>query len=113
LLDFVDPPPTPPEAPEVTKARAEARHWTNGNPTVRRKVEKKLADRGDDASYILFTAIENSHSQIDAIDKRIAAHEMRRMAALKEIELWNGILARRLELASSEVIEGEFTEAAE
>jgi hypothetical protein len=95
------------------QARDEARQWASGDPEVRRKVDKILADRGEGAPYILHRALQNSHSEIDAIDKRIATYEQRRMAILRAAELYSENLARRLEAASSEIIDGEFTEAAE
>ena len=50
---------------------------------------------------------------IDVIDKRIASYEYRRNTALREMYLRSEKMARLLEKASSEVIDGEFTEAAE
>lgn len=83
------------------------------DPNARKKIEVELAEEGHDSSDILVVALEESANQIDAIDRRIASYELRRMSALKMIEHYNEILARRLETASSDVIEGEFTEAAE
>ena len=123
---FLTPPP-PPSKPRADgsfnffrtdpgpdpQAREEARQWAIGDPEARLKIVKKLADGGDDASSILFSALQRSHSQIDAIDKRIATYELRRMAALRAIEQYDEKLARRLKAASSEAIEAEFTEVAE
>jgi hypothetical protein len=50
---------------------------------------------------------------IDVIDKRIASYEYRRNTALREMYLRSEKMARLLEKASSDVIDGEFTEAAE
>jgi hypothetical protein len=75
----IDPGPDP-------QAREEARQWASGDPEARLKIVKKLADGGDDASSILFRALQRSHSEMDAIDKRIATYELRRMAALRAIE---------------------------
>jgi hypothetical protein len=102
-----------PPDPEVVQATKEARQWASGDPKIRRKVEKKLADSGDDPSSILSRGLENSQSAIDEIDKRIATYELRRMATLRAIEHYDNKLARRLDAASSKVIDGEFTEAAE
>jgi hypothetical protein len=102
----IDPGPDP-------QAREEARQWASGDAEAHLKIAKKLADGGDDASYILNRALQRSHPSIDAIDKRIATYELRRMAALRALEQYDEKLARRLEAASSEVIEGEFTEVSE
>ena len=50
---------------------------------------------------------------IDVIDKRIASYEYRRNTALREMYLRSEKMARLLEKASSDVIDAEFTEAAE
>ena len=52
-------------------------------------------------------------AQIDAIDRRIAAYERRRNAALKEAGYWNEGLRRKLEQATTAIIEGEYTDVAE
>ena len=120
-------PPPPPSKPRADgsfnffrndpgpdpQAREEARQWARGDPEARQKIDQKLADGGDDASSILFRALQRSHSQIDAIDKRIATYELRRMAALRAIEQYDEKLGRRLKAASSEVVEAEFTEVTE
>jgi hypothetical protein len=50
---------------------------------------------------------------IDVIDKRIASYEYRRNTALREMYLRSEKMAQLLEKASSDVIDGEFAEAAE
>ena len=50
--------------------------------------------------------------QIEAIDRRVAAYELRRMAAMRAIDQYSETSARRL-AASTDVIEGQFTEAAD
>jgi hypothetical protein len=95
------------------QARDEARQWASGDPEVRRKIDQILADKGEGASYILHRALQQSHAVIDAIDKRIATYEQRRMAILRAAELYSEKLGRRLKAASSQIIEAEFTEVAE
>jgi hypothetical protein len=46
------------------------------------------------------------------VDRRFADRELRRMASLREIYRRDEFLARRLEQASQEIIDGEFGEAA-
>jgi hypothetical protein len=120
-------PPLPPSKPRADgsfnffpiypgpdgQAREEARQWACGDPEVRLEIDKKLADGGDDASSILFRGLQRSHSQIDAIDKRIATYEQRRTALSRAIEQHDDKLLGRVVAASSEVIEGDFTEVAE
>jgi hypothetical protein len=97
--------------PEDEKANKEASRWAS-DPKARQRINKALADKGYDASYILRAALDRAADRT-AIDRRISSYELRRMAALKTIEHYSETLARRLETVSSDVIEGEFTEAAE
>jgi hypothetical protein len=89
-----------------------AREWAN-EPEARPKIEKKLAGMGYTTSSIFEMALMEAADRIDAIDRRLASYEQRRLAALKATAHYSETLARRLETASSDVIEGEFTEAAE
>jgi hypothetical protein len=83
------------------------------DPEARVKIDEALADKGHDASSILARAYMRGSNQIDAIDRRIAGYERRRNTALKEAGLWNDRLLRRLDQASHDVIDVEFTETAE
>jgi hypothetical protein len=100
-LDWMEPNPGDDEACNS------AWQWAH-DPKTRRRIDKDLADLGYDATDISYKALEGN-SVIDGIDKRIASYELRRMAALRAIELYSEKLARRLETASSEIIEGQFT----
>lgn len=91
---------------------SEARQWAT-DPKLRPKIEKKLSDAGFPPTELLAQAYIRGGRDIDAIDRRIASYELRRMAVLKTIEYYDDRLSRRFEAASSKVIEGEFTEAAE
>jgi hypothetical protein len=83
------------------------------DPKARVKIEAALEEKGHSASAILAQAYMRGATQIDAIDRRIAGYERRRDAALREAGLWNDRLARELERATTAIIDGEFTEAAE
>jgi hypothetical protein len=83
------------------------------NAESRAEVDKALAVMGHSAQEVLAQAYIRGATQIDAIDRRIAAYERRRNTALKEGELWNEGLPRKLEKATAAIIDGEFTEAAE
>jgi hypothetical protein len=71
-------------------------------PEPKEEVSMSMLARG----YIL------GDYDIDVIDKRTASYEYRR-TALREMDQRSERMARRLEKASSDVIDGEFTEAAE
>jgi hypothetical protein len=96
----------------IFQAAAELALWKS-DPKARAEIDEKLAAKGYDASYILAQAYMRGATQIEAIDKRIAFHEQRRSAALKEAGIWSDRLQRQLERSIPEVIEGEFTEATE
>lgn len=102
----------PETAKAADKAAKEASQWAS-DPKARRKIDKELAEMGYSAENIFKSALSAAADSTDAIDRRLASYELRRMAALKTIEYYSEILARRLETVSSDVIEGEFTEAAE
>ena len=72
-------------------------------PEPKEEVSMSMLARG----YIL------GDYDIDVIDKRTASYEYRRNTALREMYLRSDRMAQLLEKASSDVIDGEFTEAAE
>jgi len=118
----------------VIPGRAEALDtafdWAK-NPEARIEINKRLADQGYDATDILNKALcpDPQFKKLDAFDRRvdldrfalriekadrrIAAYEQRRYTLLRTIEQYSDKLARRVEAVSSEIIEGQFTEAAE
>lgn len=98
--------------PNDEKIAKEAKQWAS-DPKARRRIDKELAEKGYDATHILTRALNEAAGRIDAIDGRIASYELRRMAALRTVDQYSETLARRLKAASSEIIEGQFTEAAE
>jgi hypothetical protein len=107
-----------------------ASDWAK-NPEARIEINKRLADQGYDATDILNKALcpgsqfkkldaFDMHADLDRFalriekaDRRIAAYEQRRYTLLREIERYSDKLARRVEAVPSEIIEGQFTEAAE
>ena len=93
-------------------AADEAKQWAL-DPQAKKEIEARLAAKGHVPAETLALAYMKGASQIDAVDRRIASYEVRRMAALREIQRRNERLARQLERASSEIIDAEFTEAIE
>jgi len=81
------------------------------DPSAFKKKDLKPEATAEDAmlaeGYIL------GDYDIDVIDKRIASYEYRRNTALREMYLRSEKMAQLLEKASSDVVDGEFTEAAE
>jgi hypothetical protein len=83
------------------------------DPEARADTDKELAAKGYDSSFILAQAYMRGADKIEAIDKRIAFQEERRNAALRNAGIWSERLQRRLDQATPEVIDGEFTAVAE
>jgi hypothetical protein len=83
------------------------------DPEARLRIDKALATKGHSASAILAQAYMRGATQIDAIDRRIANYERRRNTALREAGFWNEGLLRRLDQATSEVIDAEFSDVVE
>jgi len=96
----------------IFNASNEAQRWAS-DPVARKEIDARLTARGHPPSSVLAQAYIRGASHIDAIDKRIASYEARRVGIVREIERRNAKLARDLTAASSYVIDAEFSEAAE
>ena len=96
----------------ISDARNEARRWAT-DLAFGTKVDERLATRGHDSASILGKAYSLCAAELQALDKAIADREFRRMATLREVQRRDDFLARRLEKASQQIIDGEFSEAAE
>jgi hypothetical protein len=93
-------------------APTEADLWAS-DPDARAKIDGKLEERGHDPASVLAQAYRRGAPDIDVIDRRIASYELRRAAVLREIGLRSEKRAQKTEKAVLDVIEGEFSEAAE
>ena len=93
----------------IFEAKDEAKKWAV-DLVATKETNTKLAARGYPSSDVLARAYMRGANQIDAIDRRTASHELRRMAALREIERRDEKFARQLGNASRVVIDG-FSEA--
>jgi len=83
------------------------------DPAARAELDRELEFVGHSPQEVLAQAYIRGVSQIDAIDRRIAAYERRRNVALKEAGLWTEDDRRKLERAATAIVDGEFTEAME
>ncbi len=93
-------------------ARTEAQLWASDVET-RMSIDARLTEKGHDPDSVLARAYQRGAAEIEAIDKRIARYELRRNEILKQIALRSERKAQKLAKASSDIIEGEFTEATE
>jgi hypothetical protein len=96
----------------IFDAGTEAQSWAS-DAGARTSIDLKLKEKGHCPDSVLARAYLRGGRDIDAIDKRIALYELRRNRILKEIGLRGERKAQKLAKASSDIIEGEFTEAAE
>jgi hypothetical protein len=96
----------------IFQVPTEALLWAS-DPDARRKIDEKLKAKGHDPASVLAQAYLRGARDIDAVDRRIASYELRRSAILREISLRSERRARRLEEVALEIIDAEFTEAAE
>jgi hypothetical protein len=94
---------------DVRKNDRAARQSEN-NSKSRREIDQKLADNGYGPSDILVGAYNLGAANIDAIDRRIASYETRRMAVMRAVEDYNEKFARKLGAASKDIVEAEFND---
>jgi hypothetical protein len=83
------------------------------NPSMFKKRVSTPEVREDESESLLPEAYMLGHREIDMIDTRIASYLFRRHAVLREIERYSESLARKMDKAAPDIIEGEFSEAAE
>jgi hypothetical protein len=91
----------------IATAEAESPSMFKKKDEFKPEAKEKDHASGLPEAYIL------GNRDIDLIDTRIASYEYRRNAALREINAYSEAMARRVDKVSRDVIDGEFTEAAE
>jgi hypothetical protein len=96
----------------VWSARNWAHLWAEGGEAAK-EVEERLAARGYDIEAIRVRAYERCAAELREIETIIAKRENRRRATLLEIDRRHEAFARRLAQASTEILDAEFSEAAE
>jgi hypothetical protein len=96
----------------VFLARNYAHVWTEG-PKGRKRVEEILAKHGYDTESIRVKAYQRCAPELREIEIAITKRENRRRATLLEVERRNEAFARRLAQSSMEILDAEFSEAAE
>jgi hypothetical protein len=90
----------------------DARRWER-DPKARFEIDQRLEKSGHSQNSVLAQAYISGADQIDASDKRAAVYEARSIVILRDANLYSEKLARQVTQASSDVVEGEFIEAAE
>jgi hypothetical protein len=89
-----------------------AHGWEEGGEAAK-KTELRLAERGYDMEQIRVRAYERCAAELREIENGVAKRENRRRATLLDIERRDEAFAKRLAQASMEVLDAEFSEAAE
>jgi hypothetical protein len=85
------------------------------NPSVfkKKKPDPEPEVEEYDTIHLLAKAFIDGADDIDAIDRRIASSEARLNRVLREIDRYDESLAGKLARASSDIVDGEFTETGE
>lgn len=96
----------------VFDVQNEARRWSTDREFAK-KLEDRLTARGHDSESIRVRAYERCASELRELENSIAKRENRRRATLMEIERRDELFAKRLTEASLEILDAEFSEAAE
>ena len=98
-------------------AEAEAENPGELKRQTKRKVAEPEVAKTEvtnvDDPYLLAKVFMRYGNEIDLVERRISAGEKKRDGILREIYRRRESLARRLEKTSSDIIDAEFTEAAE
>ena len=97
----------------ITRADFKFEQIAAKDPSAFKKKDWKPEPKEEHSMSMLAKGYILGDYDIDVIDKRTASYEYRRNTALREMDLRSERMARLLEKASSDVIDGEFTEAAE
>jgi hypothetical protein len=96
----------------IFSAADEAQKWAS-DPIARREIEAMLLARGFTTDEILARAYISARSSVDSIQRRIESYEKRRSNIMRDIERRDETFARALGTAALDVIEGDYSEAAE
>jgi hypothetical protein len=97
---------------DYMREQAIAKGEAESSSMFRKKEPKPEAKKEDPRSGLPEAFILGDHD-INVIDTRIASYEYRRNAALRDLASYSEAKARRADKATRDVIDGEFTEAAE
>lgn len=106
---LIAPDDSSPHLTPLTKVHYQARQWLHNAEALPQTTEL-LARNGYGHSEILAEAYIIGAPSIDAVERRLASHEARRMAALREVENRNARFARNLEIASARTIDAEVSD---
>lgn len=96
----------------IFEAADAAELWAT-NCNARKEVEEELKAHGFGHGEILAKAYQKASDDIDSCEKRIEGYERRRGAILRDLGYWRRDLAKKLDDATADIIDADYTEAAE
>jgi hypothetical protein len=91
---------------------ADVAHRWAVDPVVRKEIGGHLAHKGYGPNEITAKAYQKASGDINDCEKRIEGYERRRGAILRDLSFWRQAFARKLEQATNDIIDAEFSEAA-
>lgn len=111
LKETLDPKTDPAEAAieMIVGAKTKAQAWM-ASGEAKSKIDDHLSMHGYSADEILAGGVISHLKVIEDIDRMLAASETRRNDALRSIEYFSPVFAKRAAEASNEIIEVEFRE---
>jgi hypothetical protein len=86
--------------------------WLNGDPEAAKRVAETLQASGFSLTDIAAHAITVMAVELERIDLQVERHESRRDSLLRQIERRQEGRGRRVQRASEDIIEAEFSEIA-
>ena len=89
-----------------------AKDWANGDPEDIEEVKKRIASAGLSMDAVMAHTLAAKITEIERIDRLTMNAELRRNAALREIERHRASFGQALRRASDEVVDGQFEQVA-
>jgi hypothetical protein len=104
----------PPERGYGTEPKAHklARLWLNGDEAKAEQVNELLAKAGISEAEVVARTLSVIGPDLDRLDQQNERHENRRDALLQQIDRRRAGWSKRVEGATEEIIEGEYTDRA-
>jgi hypothetical protein len=85
-----------------------SKEWAAGRPDAIKKVKEQLASANLSMDSVMALTLAAKITEIERIDRLATNAEMRRNAALREIERYRAGFAKALRSATDEVVDAEF-----
>jgi hypothetical protein len=90
------------------EAHSLAEEWANGDPDVIKEIKERLASAGLSMDAVMAHTVAAKITEIERFDRLTMNAELRRNAALRELERHRASFGQALRRASDEVVDGQF-----